>query len=161
MLCKVANLVDVADYRESASSSSDLCNLPITIVEKFGSRESAAILQLTLLAEDGIAVSSDKDILYVKWSGEVSSRYPECIEICEKSVRHKNVVRIGRWQLMEAVKEAVEVHVTPNGYFDWEILNSQADIVERNLLNQVMSMLMSYITHRKSCEYFSNCLYIE
>lgn len=135
MLCKVVNLHEL---NRRASSSSELCNLPASIIEKVGgTRASTIILQIVFLSDANTLAAPD-DSLYVRWSGEVSSSYPDCIETYEIShAVTSGVVRIGQLHVLENVKEAFEVYVTPDSYFDWEILSSQTEAIERNLLRQV------------------------
>lgn len=162
MLCKVAHLID-----HRPGKSPQLCSLPNVLLLKLGIHEvvDSLVLKISFLncasdenskeeltggqkvgygAEGGGEGVGGKEaggeaiysrISFFRWSGEISSTHQDCIEIYDTNA--PNLEAMGLVEVMKVVPEALEVHVEPNSYYDWEIISSQAETLERLFLQQI------------------------
>ena len=136
MLCKVVNVASVAGV-DKPRQAIDLCNLPLQFVEKEGLNLGTKIVVHIHSGSSSSSSSSstysssvsttnvgDNDILYTglsyyKWSGDVSRRFPDCIEI-QSSVMELEEIKMVRASVLHPTpREAVEVHVSPSTLYDW------------------------------------------
>lgn len=118
-------------FRVAVIGKSDaFCNLPELLVARIPNRTSAVIQ----FCWDGKDCDSQQH--FVSWIGGISDT--EALELPSSqfdSCRGSDTLRIEA--VLTDIAEAEEVHFVPNSSYDWDIISTQAEIVERKLLMQL------------------------
>ena len=140
MFCKLVNLRDISSTNGSDSRSwlrrlpSDMCNLPSKALGALGLSEASAPTSNVVLEVEGMSC-----LRFLRWSGNISSTFLDCVEICldSSSAIERGSIHTVKITRLKAVPSASEVHVSPCTQYDWEILSNQAEAVESHILRQV------------------------
>ena len=118
-------------FQASVIGKSDaFCNLPEVLVARIPNRTSAVIQ----FCWDG--KNCDSQPHFVSWIGGVSNS--DGLELPSSqfdSCKGSDTLRIEA--VLTDIAEAEEVHFSPNSSYDWDIISTQAEIVERKLLMQL------------------------
>ena len=119
MLCKLVNVLSSADKPRQAL---DLCHLPLHFVE---TEELSLGTTVVIHIQSSSMSNSDDDVQYTnssyyyKWSGDVSRRFPDCIEVQCLDMELENIKMVRASVVHPIPRKAMEVHVTPSTLYDW------------------------------------------
>ena len=118
MLGKLVNVPTSADRPRQAT---DLCNLPLQFIEKEGlSLGTKVVIHIhRSLSSSGVDDVQYTDLSYYKWSGDISRRFPDCIEIQSPDMELETIKMVRASVVHPIPRVAMEVHVTPSTLYDW------------------------------------------
>ena len=131
----MSNLVKVVSVASSPSIPRDFCRLPADFMRRYGLFERASVVVIEVSYQD-----KARETTFCKWNSEVSTQFPECIEILNgDSTATSADCRIAQVIIHRHVQAADQVFVRTSSRYDWEILDSQPQAAEEVVLQQVLN----------------------
>jgi hypothetical protein len=84
------------------------------------------------------------------WNGEISIKYPDCIEILLDDTNLRfNSIYTGKIEKVNQNKIALEVYLSPDSMYDWEIICKQPYSLEQSVLKQVIFHIFATIFQKE------------
>ena len=128
-------------YDKSKSIPTASCLLPSFVTSHLGLTEEdhhKMMMKRTILKVTYTIDHEDFE-LFIMWNGEISLKYPDCIEILLDDTNLSfNSIYTGKIEKVNQNKIALEVYLAPDSIYDWEIICKQPYSLEQSVLKQVV-----------------------
>eukprot|EP01041_Mallomonas_annulata_P007317 gene7317-14915_t len=113
--------------------SASTCCLPRNVIDRFQMYNHPVYIQLRWPATNLFQV--------LMWDGEVSRQYPTSIEVSTELFVIMELDPLDATEaevtVLQGIQNAVEVHTTSASEYDWNVVNSMAEVAEREFLKQI------------------------